>query len=813
VGSGGNIFIRGMSTMDLNSNPLVYVDGIRVEGGADGQAISRLNDFSPEDIERIEIIKGPAAATLYGTEASNGVIQIITKKGRSGEATFDMTVRQGANFFMNAENRVADNFHLRPDGTVIRQNLIRSERERGTPMFRTGLAQYYGLSVRGGQDRFTYYLSGVYEDEEGYAFTNEMQRTSLRSNLQLAATDNLDVSADLGMVRSFLLYEQDSQGNDMRRIVRGLPQTIDTPLRGFASAPPEIERLGERNEELNRATSSITLTHRPLSWLNHRLVLGWDWTDSDRGVFTPRLDDATQARFGLTQRGSKTVTHRRNMNETYDYNATASFDVSPTITSSTTAGLQYFSVSTLVATATGTDMPTPAVSTVSAAATRSATESFVENKTLGTFIQQTFGWRNQAFLTAAIRADANSAFGESFDAAYYPKLGATWVVSDSDFWNVGFLESLKLRAAWGRSGLQPATFAAIQTYSPTTGPGDQPTVTTGNVGNPDLRPEVGSELEIGFDAAFLQSRLNVEFTHYRQRTNDLIVQELVAPSSGFAGNRFVNIGEVANTGYELKLDTRPVSTSTVQLTLGGTISHNRNELISLAGRTVQADTRSRWRHVEGYELGSMWTKMIAGAEYGPNNRLINVTCKDTKENNFAPLPCPQAPFHYYGNPGPVWVGGMNQTLTWRNRLTLNANWVYNLDTRRYSTDEWARENTLQTSERAIQRLQGTLDPIIAAGLITTDVEHLLMPRDDFLRLREISATYTLSDGMANRMGVSRASITLSGRNLYTWEHPEFRAMKLYDPEAKAVRSSPWPGWEQARMPLAQTVVTTMRITF
>jgi TonB-linked SusC/RagA family outer membrane protein len=813
VGSGGNIFIRGMSTMDLNSNPLVYVDGIRVEGGADGQAISRLNDFSPEDIERIEIIKGPAAATLYGTEASNGVIQIITKKGRSGEASFDMTVRQGANFFMNAEERVPDNFYLRPDGTVIRQNLIRSERERGTPMFRTGHSQYYGLSVRGGRDQLTYYLSGVREDEEGYAFTNEMQRTSIRSNLQLAATESLDISADLGIVRSFMLYEQDSQGNDMRRIIRGLPQTIDTPLRGFATAPPEIERLGERNEELNRATSSITLTHRPASWLNQRLVLGWDWTDSNRGVFSPRLDDETQALFGITQRGSKTVTHRRNLNETYDYNATASFDLSPTITSSTTAGLQYFSVSTLVATATGTDMPTPAVSTVSAAATRSATETFVENKTLGSFIQQTFGWQNQAFLTAAIRADANSAFGESFDAAYYPKFGATWVVSDSDFWNLGFLPSLKLRTAWGRSGLQPATFAAIQTYSPSTGPGDQPTVTTGNVGNPDLRPEVGSELEVGFDAALWDSRFNVEFTHYRQRTRDLIVQELVAPSSGFAGNRFVNIGEVANTGYELRLDTRPISTETLQLTLGGTVSHNRNELISLGGRQVQADTRSRWRHVEGYELGSMWSKKISGAEYDANNRLVNVTCQDTRENNFAPLPCPDAPLHYVGNPGPVWVGGFNQTLSWRNQLTLNANWVYNLDTRRYSTDQWARENTLQSSERAVLRLQGLLDPVEAAGLITRDVEHLLMPRDDFVRLREVSATWTFSDAMADRLGVSRASFTVSGRNLLTWEHPEFRALQLYDPEAKAVRSAPWPGWEQARMPLAQSVVTTMRITF
>jgi len=458
-------------------------------------------------------------------------------------------------------------------------------------------------------------------------------------------------------------------------------------------------------------------------------------------------------------------------------------------------------------------MPTPAVSTVSAAAVTEGSESFSENNTLGTFIQQTIGWQNQAFFTAAIRADANSAFGESFDAAYYPKFGATWVVSDADFWDVGFINSLRLRTAWGKSGLQPATFAAIRTYSPTTGPGDQATITPGNLGNPDLRPEVGSELELGFDASLFGDRLNLELTHYRQSTTDLIVQELVAPSIGFSGQRYVNVGEVRNRGYEFSIEGRPISTRGVELQLSATAGYNKNELVSLAGRQVQADTRGRWQHVEGYELGSMWSKYIATAEYGPDNELINVTCKGPAEENFAPMPCPDAPFHYVGNPGPTWTGGLNQTLRLGSSLTFNAVWVFNLDTRRYSTDNWARENTLQTSLTAVQRLQGTLDPVIAAGYVTTDVEHQLMYRDDFIRLREISASYTLPDSFVQGFGVSRASVTLSGRNLWTWAHPEFEDAKLYDPEVKAVRTAPWPGWEQARMPLAANITTTIRLTF
>jgi hypothetical protein len=249
------------------------------------------------------------------------------------------------------------------------------------------------------------------------------------------------------------------------------------------------------------------------------------------------------------------------------------------------------------------------------------------------------------------------------------------------------------------------------------------------------------------------------------------------------------------------------------LTLSGNVSHNRNRLEDLGGRQVQADTRGRWQHHEGYELGSMWSKYIASAEYGANNALVNVTCKGPEEQNFAPMPCPDAPFHYVGNPGPVWVGGGSQSLSFGNALIFNAVWVFNADTRRYSTDQWARENTLQSSETAVARLQGLADPVFAAGMVTTDVEHQLMPRDDFVRLREISMTYNVPGRIAESFSMSRASVTITGRNLWTWAHPEFEALKLYDPETKAVRTAPWPGWEQARLPLAQTIVTTVRLTF
>ena len=816
VGGGGTIRIRGMSTMALNSNPIVYVDGIRIDGGqtsiSTGRGdtnISRLNDINPADIERIEVIKGPAAATLYGTEATNGVIQIITKKGTASAPQVTATVRQGVNWLTSPETVMPTNYTLE-NGQVITQNLVEEQAARGDPLFRYGHAQAYGATLRGGQGAFTYYFSGMHEDEKGHIFNNEIQRTSVRSNLGLAVTDRLDVSTEVGLIQSSREYQQDAGSNVSRMVVRGLPATRNTEFRGFDGLTPEALYRIDQTEDLNRAMASATVNHRPTDWLAHRLVAGFDWSDAEGALFRPRLSDESPRFYGSASVGNKQLSNARTLVQTVDYNATASFEFGPTWTSATTAGVQYFATATRVATAIGNDMPTPTVSTVSAGATRTAAENFVENKTLGAFIQQTVGWQDQFFLTAAVRGDANSAFGDEFTAAYYPKISGTWTVSDAAFYNLDFVESLRVRAAWGKSGQQPDAFAALQTYAPTTSASDLPGLTPDNLGNPELKPETGQELEVGFDASLFDGRLSTEFTHYRQSTRDLIIAERVAPSGGFPGQRFINIGQVDNVGYEIGLAFTPLRTASTALTFTATAGHNKNTLVDLAGREVQADSRGRWHHVEGEPLGTMGTKRIATAEWSGTN-LVNVTCQGSEEDNFAPMPCNQAPFHLFGSGDPSWSGSFGNILRLGNNLTLSSNFVFAVDSWKYSTDEWAREQRLGTTEMAVMRAQGLGDPIEQASLITRDVERPFFERDDHVRLRELSASYVLPDAWIQGLGVSNASITLTGRNLfYLWVHPEFR---YGDPESKAYRQAPWPAWEQARLPGPQSFVTSMRITF
>jgi TonB-linked SusC/RagA family outer membrane protein len=826
VGAGGAVLIRGSGSVSLSTQPLLYIDGVRANGGSGDNSTNRLNDINPADIERIEVIKGPAAATLYGTEASNGVIQIITKKGVPGRATVDLSMKAGANWLHDPEGTIDLNYSLAPNGEILTQHLWLEEEAAGRHMFRTGQISSLAGNVRGGQEKLTYYISGSLDNEQGYLLKNAKEQKTLRTNLQTSITPQLDVAMDVGVLRSFTEFSADQQAGTtgiFTNLNYGTPITKNTTTRGFVAVPPEIMYLVDDQSRLNRATTSLSANHRPLSWLSQRLVLGFDWTDDKSTSFYPRLPAGTTPFYGAQSTGSKSSQEDRVVNQTIDYNVTASFDPRADVTSSTSFGVQYFTVDKRTTEATGENMPTPAVSTVSSGAVRGGREEIVENKTFGMFVQETIGWRNQAFFSAALRADGNSAFGESFKAAYYPKFSGTWVVSDADFFDVGFIESLRLRAAWGKSGLQPATFAATRTYEPATGPGDLPTVRPGNVGNADLRPEVGEELELGFDASLFSSRITLEVTRYDKATKDAILQAANAPSTGFSGNRFVNAGEVSNKGWEFKVDTRVIQSSAVQFSLGMTASYNKNNLVDDGDLPrLSIDRRERFQFIEGYPLGANFSKYIATAEWGTGanrTKLQNVSCVGGPPDQDRPdlsefgkwpsQPCATAPMWYVDQPGPAWMGSATPSLGIGNSLSLSALWIFVYDKMRFDTTWWKRDTTQRNSYESILVQQGNIDPIRAAELTELGIEHPWFEREDHIRLRDVTLGYNLPVSLAEKIGASRAAFTLTGRNLVTFTHPSFREM---DPEPRHNRDEPW-GWQQNEAPLPHSFVTTLRVTF
>jgi TonB-dependent SusC/RagA subfamily outer membrane receptor len=833
VGGGSRIRVRGVSSLSLAQEPLIYVDGVRVNNqaatgpinqGFGSNSISRFNDINPEDIESIEIIRGPAAATLYGTEASNGVIQIITKRGSAGSTTWDVSMRRGATWFGNADGRVWTNYGRRPDGTIHTIDMVELERQRGTPVWQTGTLQSYNVSVSGGSPVFRYYLGGGIDDDEGIESNNTLRRYSARLNATAQPRSDVDLRASVAYVDGKIHLPLEAGGggsawstffanpNNDTTFTNGSPN----PRRGYHSATPEAYRHAYQDwQDVNRFIGSMEANHRPRTWLAHRLALGLDVTRENNVELVQRIEDPAFQFFFVPNeiRGYRDQTTRHINYLTVDYSASASFSPTDDVGSTTTVGTQMYRRYFEFVSAFGRGFPVRGLTALAAAPEERATsENYEEDVTVGVFVQQQFGWRNRVFLTGALRMDDNSAFGEEFDLVTYPKLSASWVVSDEPFWRLPLFNSLKLRAAYGETGQQPQAFTSLRTYRAVAGPGDVSTVTPDLIGNPALGPERGREVELGFDAGLLDDRVGVEFTFYNQRITDAILLRDMPPSMGFPGQQYVNAGVLRNRGVELGLRANVLDTRRADLDLVVNLSTNHNKIVDLGldGLTaVQAG--SFVRHVEGYPAGSWWEKRIVDAQFDATGTLVagSAVCDDGSGGR---MPCATAPLVYLGRPTPSREGAVMPTLTLFDRLRLSGMVDFKQGYHKLDGNLRVRCVLFFRCRENFYPLEYVDDPAWLAQVQSggTYVNGLINDAS-FTRLRELSATYSLPEGLSRRFGASRASITLAGRNLYTWTN-----YTGLEPEASFLGGSRGGGsaqWEQNVTPQLQQFVTTINLTF
>ena len=838
AGAGSRIRIRGAASLSLSNEPLIYVDGVRVDNtqasGPTSQAfgsrpISRWNDFNPEDIESIEVIKGPAAATLYGTEASNGVIQIITKRGTAGKPRFDVTVRQGAQWFQDPEGRIETNWGEVPlaggglDTTSL--DIVELENSRGTPIFRAGQTQEYNLSVGGGSSLIRYYVGGAMNRDEGVEESNKLTRYNGRLNLTLTPSAKWDVAANLGYTtgRTDIGFESGGGGVTWTTYF-ALPQNLDSPTRGFYSGPPEAYTQGfEIFQDVNRFTGSLTFNHRPFSWFNHRLIAGTDRLNEDNEEIGQRNDQLAVFFSELGggadgTNGYMDVSTRDVRNNTLDYVASARAGLTPTLLSTTSFGAQYYVKEIRRRAVYGETFPAPGFKSLQTLGNREVDEDdIIPNKTLGFFLQQQMSWRDRLFVTGAVRADDNSAFGSNFDRAYYPKISASWVASDEPFFQVPSLSALKLRAAYGESGQQPDAFASVATYLA----GGNGTITPGALGNPDLGPERSRETELGFDAGFLDDRAGVEFTYFKGTTRDAILRRGVAPSTGSGGIpdantgvgiQFFNAGRVERHGIELLLRGTPVQSRNATLDLSFNIGTNDNKIESLGtnpdGTPIDVVSIDAYNeHRVGYPVGSWFRTRVVSASLDPaTGEAINVLCDD---GNGGAVACGSAPRVYLGNGVPKREGAFTGALTFFQNFRLAT--MVDFKGGYKKLDGLHRVRCHLFNECRVNFYPSEFDArYVAAVQSGTSLIDDLIRDASFTRLREVSFTYTLPSQLAQRLGGSAASVTLAGRNLHTWTK-----WPGIDPEASfnGGDRGNYAQWEQNVIPPLASFVTTFNVSF
>lgn len=826
LGAGPNIQIRGRSSLSLDNSPLIYIDGVRVNnavgegpgqngyGSQNADVGGRLNDISPEDIESIEIIKGPAAATIYGTEAANGVIQIITKKGQTGKPRLSAQVQTGALFFRDPEGRIPTNLVPDPEsGELVAWNGVQSEADRGTPIFTNGQTRLYNLSLSGGLEQFGYYLSTVYQNDLGIEPNNKLRQFSSHANLTVTPSQKVDVGVSLNYVDRSAHLGADVGASPMLGAELG-HSLIFPGARGFyPNFPPEVpQQLYDNFQGINRFTGSGTLNHRPTSWFSHRLITGIDYTGSDsRGLERFAPPELAQFLGPVVAAGQIFQTLQNNTVVTADYSATARAALTSSISSATSVGGQFYRTELNSSSLGGLSFPGPGVETVSATAQQvNSTQSQIINTTIGAYFQEQVGFNDRLFLTGAVRVDNNSAFGDAFKWVTYPKVSASWVVSEEPFWGFDFVNTLKLRAAYGESGRQPNAFSALRSYTPVPGPNGTNGVTPGSAGNPDLKPERGREVELGFDAD-LFDRLHLDFTYFNKHTTDEIVSQPVAPSGGFPGDQLANLGEVSNHGIELGATYQAIRRDNFSWEITGNVATNKDEIVNLGGlSTIIAPGQN---NIAGYPIGGYFAKHIVSAERDPATGGVgNYFCDGGPGQG--PVDCQIAPLLYVGTPTPRVTGSVGNTVTLFKRLRLYALVDFKGGNKLYNAVEELRcSGAIGIGYCAANYHPENYSPIYLAQLdptkTVTGLNEAFFQDASFAKLREVSASYTLPEGWLKGVGVSRAVVTLAGRELHTWT--DYRGP---DPEVNALATaSDATTYDQGVIPPLSQLVATINLTF
>jgi outer membrane receptor protein involved in Fe transport len=310
-----------------------------------------------------------------------------------------------------------------------------------------------------------------------------------------------------------------------------------------------------------------------------------------------------------------------------DAAGTATHRLTNSLESKTTVGMQYYRNLFDRNGASGSFLA-PGATTITGAGDKDNDEATTESRTLGGFVEENLAFRDRLFVTAAVRSDRNSAFGADFKTVFYPKLAVSWVVSDESFFpQANFIDQLRLRSAFGASGVQPGTTDAVPFYSATNGrsqgeSADFTGVVITALGNRNLKPERSTEFELGLDGTFFNSRLTTEFTFYNKSSKDALVERVLPPSIGTGDTeRFENLGEVRNRGLEGLVNARIIQRNAFgwDVTVNG--STNDNELISLGG-LPNIVLSSTLQNREGYPLNGWWSRRLLSYEDKDNNGII-----------------------------------------------------------------------------------------------------------------------------------------------------------------------------------------------
>jgi len=772
-GGGASVRLRGLSTISRSAEPLYIVDGVIVDNGSSqsvdlgGNTSNRIADLDPNDIERIEVVKGAAAAALYGSRANNGVVQIFTKRGRPGALRVNVRTSVGSD---DLETRLAVN---RATVNAAGQPVERFDYQ--DEIFQRGLTSNTTVGLSGGDEKTQFYLGGSIQTQEGIVRTTDYVRQNLRLNLDRTVTDWLRLSTSTAYVTSTANRQANGGLVNNRGVLTNFlfnsndrnlfadPATGLFPRGQLASNPLEVLANWKAPQNISRFTGGLQLTATPTEALSIDYRVGIDNYTDAQSSFVPRGSSAPDLQGGLAISANlRAELLNQDVDVTYRWPSLGNWR----FVTSAGSNYQQQRFNSTIARAENLAL---LVTTVQGS-NQFASQSIDERRILGFYGQQQLAYGDLLTITAAIRSDASSAFGRDERQQYFPKFGASL---DLTQWE-GFrsatssvLDRLRLRGGVGFSGEQPpGSFDRLSNYVFEPAGGLSGVVNSTRQGNDGLRPERAREIELGFDAELVGGRVGVEYTYFDRKVTDLILPQTVTPSSGFA-DRLTNVGSLTNRGSELLLRSFNVQRESFDWSTTVTLATNNPIVTQVAsgGPFFIPESFNIIRVAADQAPGHFW-----GTTYRRNDagQIINAAGEPIQAADGTITGIPAiGPARVLGNPNPGNYWSFINEITIRKQFAVRVQFdgvgdvdVFNFDRRLLETPAFG------VGAAYADELEGRVPRGYFAARRSIFEEYV--EDGSFVKLREIAVTWTLPASLNQRLRTRNASITFSGRNLRTW---------------------------------------------
>lgn len=603
-GASQDIIIRGVGSLRSGTQPLFVVDGFMLDNSGTGVANNPLNFLNPDDIESIEVLKDASATALYGARASNGVVVITTKSGQQDGTQMTLstsasmsTLANKIDVFSASEFR---NQVTSAGGTLEDFGASTDWQDR---LSRTAVSNDINFSLGGAvSENLDYFASLGVQEQEGILRGSHLDRYSGRLNLnQTALNGRLDVDYRINAVHTENLRPDNTEIiRDMLQLNPTIPPTTDgspTPLSQFENRLNPLQRYDIYLDEAvnNRIIANVAPSLEIFDGLLYKLNLGIDYSVTDRDVQTspfPQLEGFEE--------GNLSVFNNKNTNSLVENTLTYIMDRDVhSVNLLAGHSFQRFRIEQRRSDMEGftnNGIQPRFQDQISTSTNPTNISTFaVENKLLSFFGRLNYSYDSKYLLTATIRADGSSKFGENNVYGIFPSFALGWNISQEDFFNVDFVDNLKIRGSWGQTGNQeiPSKItkesfnesrSGTNTYplDPNASSlGDYPFgIVFARLANPDIQWEVSTQTDVGLDFELFNSRL-VGTLDYFNKISDNILLEIVPadpiqPTTTFWTN--IPDMEIHNSGFELSLEYRNVVSNNFQYSIGGNVTTINNEV-------------------------------------------------------------------------------------------------------------------------------------------------------------------------------------------------------------------------------------------